>query len=76
MTLIRNPGKVSLIDFMGTEQTVVNAARVSIGGQKPKSSDEKLLKYLWKNGHTSPFEHVTLNFKIDCPIFTARQIMR
>jgi len=61
---------------MGDWQRVVEAARVSIGGQRPKATDEKLLGYLWGKGHTSPFEHVTITFKVECPIFTARQIMR
>lgn len=71
-----DPGSAVLIETMGDEQRVVDAARVSIGGQKPNQKDEALLKYLWSNGHTSPFEHVTLTFRIECPIFTARQIMR
>lgn len=71
-----DPGSATLVESMGDEQRVVDAARVSIGGQKPKATDEKLLRYLWANGHTSPFEHVMLTFKIECPLFTARQIMR
>ena len=76
MRIRTDPGYVDFIDNMGDETRVVEAARVSIGGQKPKSSDKKLLKYLWDNGHTSPFEHISMTFRIQCPIFTARQIMR
>ena len=70
------PGEVQLIDYMGTSQAVINAARISIGGQKRINSDIALLKYLWTRGHTSPFEHITASFKIKAPLFTARQIMR
>ena len=76
MTVNVKPGHIEIIDSMGSAQRVVDAARVSIGGQKPKLSDTKLLEYLWRQGHTSPFEHVVITFRIDAPIFTARQIMR
>lgn len=69
-------GAVTLIDYMGTDQSIVNAARISYEGQPRKREDEKLLHYLWKHRHTSPFEQVQLTFRIEAPIFVARQWMR
>ncbi len=68
-------GWVGLIDTMGTESTIVNAARVSFGKIK-ESMDEKdiaLLAYLIKNRHTSPLEHITFTFSIHCPLFIRGQ---
>lgn len=60
------------------DQRVVDAARVSIAGQdvRPVSDDQKLLKYLLKNKHTSPFEKVRFEFHVKLPIFIARQWIR
>ena len=59
------------------EYRIVEAARISTDGTtRDKASDEKLIRYLYNNKHTSPFEHVMFTFKIKCPIFVARQIMR
>ncbi|MCS7316692.1 MAG: FAD-dependent thymidylate synthase [Candidatus Dojkabacteria bacterium] len=77
-------GFVRLIDTMpqATEDNpgdwaVVQAARVSYGkGTKTKRDDEKLIRYLMKHRHTSPFEMIVLKFHIKCPIFTARQMFR
>ena len=70
--------KVELIDSMGTDLTVVNAARVSFGNQKDKfdRGDEKLIDYLAKHNHWSPFAHATLQFRIKAPIFVARQLVK
>lgn len=61
-------GFVRLVDSMGSDLSVVQAARVSYTEKwkagKDQGSDEKLLRYLWKNRHTSPFEAVTLKFKV------------
>lgn len=68
-------GWVGLIDHMGTEATICNAARVSFGKMK-KDVDEKdmiLIKYLLDNKHNSPFEHVNFTFSIHCPIFVRSQ---
>jgi thymidylate synthase (FAD) len=68
---------VELIDYMGSDLTVVNAARVSFSNSKtdlefPK--DEKLIKYLAKHNHWTPFGHVQVQFRIKAPIFVARQL--
>lgn len=70
-------GFVRLVDSMGSDLAVVQAARVSYAardkaGQEP-GSDDKLLRFLWKNKHTSPFEAVTLKFEVKAPIFIFRQ---
>lgn len=68
-------GWVGLIDMMGTETTIVNAARVSFGKIK-QSMDEKdieLLKYLIENKHTSPLEHIVFTFSVHCPLFVRGQ---
>jgi len=70
--------KAELIDSMGNDLTVVNAARVSFAKQKEvfDQKDEKLISYLAKHGHTSPFFHIMLQFRITAPIFVARQWYR
>lgn len=71
-------GYVRLVDYMGSDSSIVRAARVSYGNDNTTDleRDAKLIRYLLKNKHTSPFEHVTFTFEIKCPIFVARQIMR
>ena len=70
--------KVELVSHMGDDLTVVNAARVSYGGESDvlTDKDRRLIQYLLENKHTSPFEHVTFTFRIEVPIFIARQWMR
>ncbi len=70
--------EVELIDKMGTDLTIVNAARVSFGKRKTEMSagDEKLIKYLAKHNHWSPFGHASLQFRIKAPIFVARQLVK
>ena len=70
--------EVELIDKMGSDLSVVNAARVSFGKRKTEMSegDEKLIKYLAKHGHWSPFGHASLQFRIKAPIFVARQLVK
>lgn len=59
------------------DKAVINAARVSYAkGTTKKRSGEKLLAYLWENGHLSPFEQVQLKFYVKAPIFVLRQWMR
>ncbi len=75
---ILDHGYVALIDHMGTDVDIVNAARKSFN-KEVSSLDEKdrqLLRYLWKNRHTSPFEMVELKFSVMAPMFVARQWMR
>ena len=82
--------QVRLMDKMGSDLTVVNAARVSFakesgwdiipeGGETEgilNQSDEKLIKYLAKHNHWSPFGHCSMQFHIKAPIFVARQLVK
>ena len=69
---------VELIDKMGTDLTVVNSARVSFGKNKEvmDAGDEKLISFLAKHNHWSPFAHCTLQFRIKAPVFVARQLVK
>ena len=69
--------KVELVDKMGSDLTVVNAARVSFNKHHDewKDSDERLIRYLAKNGHWTPFGHSSVQFRISAPIFVARQLV-
>lgn len=67
-------GFVRLVDSMGSDVAVVRSARVSYDAQpRQDGTDEKLIRYLMRNSHTSPFESVAFTFEIKCPIFIARQ---
>ena len=70
--------KIELIDIMGNDLSVVNAARVSYSKTKKSFdiSDEKLIKYLAEHNHWSPFAHASLQFRIKAPIFVARQLVK
>lgn len=72
--------RLSLVDWMGSDFTVVDAARVSYNRDEEHDAftvrDERLLYYLASHGHTSPFEHCVITFMVKCPIFVARQWMR
>ena len=70
--------KIELIDIMGNDLSVVNAARVSYSKTKKsfEHSDEKLIKYLAEHNHWSPFAHASLQFRIKAPIFVARQLVK
>ena len=70
--------QVKVIDVMGTDLSVVNAARVSFAKESNEFSDkdEKLIKYLAKHNHWSPFGHASLQFRIKAPIFVARQLVK
>lgn len=69
---------VELIDKMGSDLSVVNAARVSFAKKKEllDEKDEKLIKYLAEHNHWSPFGHTSLQFLIKAPIFVARQLVK
>lgn len=70
-------GYIRLFEHMGSDLSIVRNARVSYDTEwrtgEDANKDEKLLRYLLKNKHTSPFESVTFTFDIKCPIFIARQ---
>ena len=71
-------GFVKLIDHMGSDLSVVNAARVSFGKRKDSfdEGDGKLINYLAEHDHTSPFRHTALTFHAKAPIFVFRQWMK
>lgn len=70
-------GLVRLVDSMGDDASIVQAARVSYGdGTKTVREDNKLIDYLVRNKHTSPLEMVEFKFHIKAPLFVARQWMR
>lgn len=70
-------GFVRLVDHMGDDLSVVRAARQSYNAAwragEDEGSDAKLIRYLWKNSHTTPFEAVTFTFEVHAPIFVFRQ---
>ena len=79
--------KATYIDHMGTDLTVANAARVSFGKTsemeddpwgppKLKKKDDKLIRYLAKHKHISPFGHCFASFHIKAPVFVARQLVK
>jgi len=83
-------GHVQLVDYMGSDLSVVNAARVSfnkesswegeqhwsgnIVGKKLSDKDQKLIKYLAKHNHFTPFCHPQISLRIKCPIFVRAQL--
>ena len=70
-------GFVRLIDYMGSDAAIVQAARVSYGaGTKQVRQDRGLIRYLLRHQHTSPFEMVEFKFHCKMPIFVARQWIR
>ena len=82
--------EVELIDHMGSDLSVVNAARVSFSKTSEwdsvpevgpvegylKIGDERLIKYLAKHDHWSPFGHASMQFHVTAPIFVARQLVK
>ena len=66
---------VELVDHMGDDLSPVNAARISFGREKStlNDADIKLLRFLAKHKHTSPFRHSVLSFKVKAPLAIARQ---
>src|SRR5215210_3871117 len=74
---VHNHGFVRLVDYMGSDQSIVQAARVSYGeGTKSVREDRGLIRYLMRHDHTTPFEMVVLKFHIKAPIFVVRQWVR
>ncbi len=70
-------GFVRLVDYLGSDQRIVQSARVSYGeGTKTYRQDKGLINYLLRNDHTSPFEQVVFTFHVKMPIFVARQWTR
>jgi thymidylate synthase (FAD) len=74
---ILGQGFVRLVDYMGNDDAVVQAARVSYGaGTKSTREDAALISYLMRHGHTTPFEMCEIKFHIKLPVFVARQWIR
>ncbi|MHC3931608.1 UNVERIFIED_CONTAM: FAD-dependent thymidylate synthase [Wolbachia endosymbiont of Nasonia longicornis] len=70
-------GFIRVVDYMGSDSAIVQAARVSYGrGTKQISQDEALIKYLMRHHHTTPFEMCEIKFHVKLPIFVARQWIR
>lgn len=72
---VLDKGYVRLVDYMGDDTTVVNAARVSYDKQTDelRDKDKRLIKFLAREGHTSPFRHAMLQFEVYAPLMVARQ---
>lgn len=72
---VLDKGYVRVVDQLGSDLSVVNAARVSYDKESPTLSerDKKLIKFLWNEGHTSPFRHAAITFEIYAPLMVARQ---
>tara|TARA_R110000782_G_scaffold131625_1_gene223446 strand:- start:133 stop:750 length:618 start_codon:yes stop_codon:yes gene_type:complete len=70
--------KATYVNHMGSDLSVVNAARVSFGKTRNEmgEGDKKLIKYLAKHKHTSPFGHAFASFHVKAPIFVARQLVK
>ena len=71
--------KVDLIDHMGSDLSIVNAARVSfakVHEEFDEKSDTRLINYLAKHNHWSPFGHASMQFHIKAPVFVARQLVK
>ena len=74
-TQVLDKGFIEVVDSLGSDLTVVNSARVSFGKRKEKfdDSDKRLVKYLAKHKHYSPFRHLQVQFHIKAPEFVMRQ---
>ena len=72
---VLDKGYVRLVDHMGSDLSVVNAARVSFSKESSemKKGDEKLIKYLAEHNHMSPFRHAFVTLEVKAPLLTARQ---
>ena len=70
-------GFIRVVDYMGNDSSIVQAARVSYGkGTKKVSTDNGLIKYLMRHWHSTPFEMCEIKYHIKLPIFIARQWIR
>lgn len=74
---VHDHGFVGLVDHMGSDAAIVQAARVSYGaGTKTLRQDRGLIRYLMRKRHTSPIEMAEVKLHIRCPIFVMRQLVR
>jgi thymidylate synthase (FAD) len=72
---VHEHGYVALLEVMGSDETIVDAARISYD-RRGKSEDRGLIRYLLRHRHTSPFEMGVMRFEVKMPIFVARQWIR
>lgn len=72
---VLDKGYVRLVDTLGNDLSVANAARVSYDKESAEMSerDAKLINFLWKENHTSPFRHAAMTFEVYAPLMVARQ---
>ena len=75
MKNVLDKGYVRLVDVMGSDLSVVNSARVSYDKQVDELGDKDtgLIRFLAREGHTSPFRHASLQFEVYAPLMVARQ---
>lgn len=74
---VLDKGFVTYVDHLGSDLRIVESARISYKSpSKGEEQDEKLLRYLWRNKHTSPFEQCSITYNIKMPIFIMRQFVR
>ena len=74
---ILDHGFIRVIDYMGNDNSIVQAARVSYGkGTKKVNTDSGLIKYLMRHWHSTPFEMCEIKYHVKLPIFIARQWIR
>ena len=72
---VHNHGYVALLEVMGSDEAIVNAARISYN-RRGESEDRALIRYLLRHRHTTPFEMGVMKFEVKMPIFVARQWVR
>ena len=77
---VLDKGYVRLVDTMGNDLSIANAARVSYDKESKTRedgslniNDQRLIKFLWNERHTSPFRHAAMTFEVYAPLFVARQ---
>ena len=76
MKQVLDHGYVRLVDHMGSDLSIVRSARVSYNAdwrEHGEKNDHKLIKFLWDNHHTTPFESVEFQFEVKAPLFVLRQ---
>src|SRR5277367_1304507 len=74
---VLDKGFVRVVDYMGDDSAIVQAARVSFGkGTKKLSDDRNLIRYMMRHQHWSPFEMAEVKLHMKLPIFVARQMVR
>lgn len=77
--MIPAPGFLRLVGYMGSDAGICRAARLSYGradAERTSAEDERLIRYLMRHRHTSPFEQTAIQIHVKAPIFVARQWMR